>query len=289
MGQLRDYYTLTKPGIVYGNLIHAIAGGLLGVSVAGWHWAAFTGGILGTALLVAAGCVFNNIIDRHIDARMARTKRRALVVGSISLYRAMLIGLLLTVIGASVLILLTPPLVLCIGAVALVWYVVIYGWAKRTTPLSTLIGSVPGALPPVAGYCALTGVIDLNAILLFGALVAWQMPHFHAIGIYRRSDYAAAKLPIMASKLTNRQLAWIMALYGVIYCELIFGMIRTGLFHPVPGGIFLLCAVAWTLSLARGIIIPATGQERWARQGFMGSLLLSVAFLTLSAINLVFS
>jgi len=93
---------------------------------------------------------------------------------------------------------LTNALTFLLGAIAFVWYIVIYGYAKRTTAFSTIIGGVPGALPPVAGYTALVGTFDLAALTLFLILFLWQLPHFYAISLFRKDDYAKAVLPVWA-------------------------------------------------------------------------------------------
>jgi len=107
---------------------------------------------------------------------------------------------LLGIAGFTALLLFTSFVTFILGVVAYVWYVAIYGIAKRTTPFSTIIGGVAGALPPMAGYVALTGAIDIAAILLFFILFFWQMPHFYAISIFRRDDYASARLPVWSVK-----------------------------------------------------------------------------------------
>lgn len=194
----RSYLQLMKPGITLSNTLTAIAGFFLAASIVPFSFSAFIGGVVGTALVIASACVLNNIIDRDIDTRMKRTAKRELASGKINYKYALLFSIILGVAGFVLLITLTNLLTTLLGALAYVWYVVIYGFAKRTTSLSTLIGGVPGALPPVAGYTALTGTFDTAALILFLILFFWQIPHFYAISMFRKEDYAAARLPVWA-------------------------------------------------------------------------------------------
>lgn len=197
MLRIRQYYQLTKPGIVRGNAIPLIAGALLASHASGFNSSVFLGVVVGSSLVIASGCVFNNYFDRSIDAHMQRTKARALVQGTIVTSAAVIYGFILGMAGFSILWLFTNPLTTLIGCLGFIWYVFVYGYAKRRTPFSTLIGTVCGALPPVAGYTAIRGQIDSAAVILFLLLVTWQMPHFFAIAIRRQSEYAAAGIPLL--------------------------------------------------------------------------------------------
>lgn len=190
------YYNLTKPGIIRGNLITATAGFLLasGSNISAWLLFAVW---VGTALVIASGCVFNNYIDQPLDKKMERTKKRALVSGEISGRSALTYGAALGIIGLGVLALWTNWLTFALGLAGLFFYLVVYGIAKRRSVLGTIIGSIAGALPPVAGYTAVSGTIDGAAVLLFLTLTCWQMPHFYAIAMFRRDEYAAASLPVL--------------------------------------------------------------------------------------------
>lgn len=196
---LKKYYLLTKPGIVRGNLMTAAAGFLF---AAEGHidWGLFAALLVGTALIIASGCVFNNYLDRGIDKVMDRTKKRSLVIGDISARSALTYATALALIGFCILAVYTNFITVIIGFVGIIDYVIIYGWAKRTTVHSTLIGSISGSTSLVAGYTAVVGNLDTAALLLFLIMFFWQMPHFYAIGIYRRKDYAAAHLPILTVK-----------------------------------------------------------------------------------------
>lgn len=216
----RSYLRLIKPGITLSNTLSGVAGFFLAASFTTPSVTAFLGAIGGIAFIIASACVANNVLDKDIDKRMKRTAKRDVANGSISAYRALMFALALGAIGFLLLAAWTNLLTLALGALAYVWYIAIYGIAKRATPLSTLIGAVPGALPPVAGYTALTGTIDTGALLLFAILFFWQLPHFYAIAMFRRSDYAEAKLPVWSvrygMKSTKRQIFISAILYAVV-------------------------------------------------------------------------
>ena len=180
---LKRYYRLTKPGIVYGNSLAALGGFLLAAH-GQVELARLAAAIIGLALIIASACVFNNFIDRDIDQLMARTKRRALATGRISGRAALIYGTLLGAAGAALLGLFTNLLTLALALTGWILYVVVYTYFKRHTVYGTQIGSLSGAVPPVVGYAAVTGRLDLAALLLFGVMVIWQMPHFYAIAIY---------------------------------------------------------------------------------------------------------
>lgn len=191
------FYELTKPGIIRGNLIAAIAGFLF---ASGTHidLTLLAVASFGTILVIASGCVFNNYLDRDIDAHMARTKQRALVTGRISPKASLIFASILGLLGFWTLGFLVNPLTMAVGIVGLIAYVIMYGIAKRKTVYGTLVGSISGAVPPVAGYTAVANTLDASALILFLILVFWQMPHFYAISIFRAKDYAKAGIPVLS-------------------------------------------------------------------------------------------
>lgn len=192
----RSYLQLVKPGITLSNTMTAVAGFFLGASQHGFYLPTFLGLTFGVALVIASACVVNNMLDRKLDARMHRTKGREIASGKISLKSAGLYATVLGLIGLWALIEFTMWPAAALGVIAFVWYVVIYGIAKRTTTLSTIIGAVCGALPPMAGYVAVTGDIDAVAWILFAILMVWQLPHFYAIAMFRKGDYEEAGIPV---------------------------------------------------------------------------------------------
>lgn len=280
---MRDYYHLAKPGIVRGNLLSLLAGYGLAATLYGFEIWALLGAVIGTTAVIASGCVYNNYLDRRIDARMHRTQQRALVLRTISNHAALVYATLLGVIGFAALWWLTNPLTTLVGLVGWVWYVVIYGYAKRHTPLSTLIGTVCGATPPVAGYVAITGQLDAAAILLFLILVAWQMPHFYAIAIRRKDEYAAAGLPLLSIThgiaVTKRQtIAWIVAYTAIVPLLTVAGY--TGMVYLIAS---IALGVYWLTYALR--MLGAVNDKKWAGGVFGVSLLVLLVQSALIAIG----
>lgn len=197
MQTMKAYYHLVKPGIMFGNAVAAIGGFFLAAQGT-INVLTFLAMLTGLMFVIASGCVFNNFIDRNIDKKMARTKKRALAVGNIPTLHALVFASLLGVGGLGLLFFFTNPLTAAIALFGHVVYVVMYGIAKRRSVHGTVVGSFAGAVPPVVGYVAVTNQIDTAALLLFIILMLWQMPHFYAISMFRAKDYASAGIPVLS-------------------------------------------------------------------------------------------
>lgn len=194
----KQYLQVTKPGIIFGNLISVIGGFLL-ASKGHIDYPLFIWTLLGVSLVVASGCVFNNYIDRDIDRKMERTKNRVLVKGLISPEASLVYATLLGIAGFMLLWFGANPLACWLGVMGFVVYVGVYSlYMKRHSVYGTLIGSLSGAAPPVIGYCAVTGDFDSGAAILLAIFSLWQMPHSYAIAIFRFKDYQAANIPVSA-------------------------------------------------------------------------------------------
>lgn len=177
----KQYLQVTKPGIIFGNLISVIGGFLL-ASKGHIDYPLFVWTLLGVSLVVASGCVFNNYIDRDIDRKMERTKNRVLVKGLISPEASLVYATLLGIAGFMLLWFGANPLACWLGVMGFVVYVGVYSlYMKRHSVYGTLIGSLSGAAPPVIGYCAVTGDFDSGAAILLAIFSLWQMPHSYAI------------------------------------------------------------------------------------------------------------
>jgi heme o synthase len=279
---LKAYYRLTKPGIIYGNVLTAIAGFLLG-SDGKIDFVRLLATLTGTALVIASACVINNYIDRDIDAKMKRTKKRALVSGTITGAQALTFAGLLGVIGLIVLATQTNMLTLWIGVIGFVDYVVLYTWSKRHTMFATLIGSISGATSITAGYTAATNTFDIGALLLFMILVLWQMPHFYAISLFRQDDYAAARIPVLpivkgVLHTKIQILLYIAAFAATVVALTIFGV--TGYtFVAVMG----LLTGMWLWRGLQGF--EADDHVSWGRKMFLFSLVIIMALSALLSID----
>jgi protoheme IX farnesyltransferase len=224
--------------------------------------------------VIASGCVFNNYIDRDIDVLMERTKKRALVTGSIPPTYALLYGAILALLGIGVLTFFTNSITVLVSILGLFVYVIIYSlWLKRTSVHSALIGGISGAVPPVVGYLAVSGTIDTGAVLLFIVLALWQMPHSFAIAIYRLNDYTAARIPVLpvlrGVRTTKLQIVVYTVLFVIATCLLfVFGYV---------GAWYLYLMIAfggyWVRVALQGVYSKGSNDKAWAKKVFMVSII----------------
>jgi protoheme IX farnesyltransferase len=282
MKTVLTYYRLTKPGIIRGNAITAIAGFLLAAKGHIDPWV-FIGMLVGISLVIASGCVFNNFLDRRIDAVMARTKKRAIPSGQVSVRAAIIYASVLGLLGIGALQVSTNPLTVFLAVFGLFAYVVLYGYAKRKTVYGTLVGSISGAIPVVVGYCAVTGRFDTGAIILFAILVVWQMPHFYAIAIYGLKDYEAAGIPVLPSVSGLR----VTKIHMVSYIAAFIPVVALLSFYGITGFSYLVVTVAlavtWLVLAFRGF--SAASDKAWAGQLFRFSLIVLSVFSIMISIN----
>ncbi|HJS21930.1 MAG TPA: heme o synthase [Steroidobacteraceae bacterium] len=195
--RLRDYFELTKPKVVALIVFTAIVGMLLATPglppVRVLLWAT-----LGIWLAAASAAAINHVLDRRIDAEMVRTRRRPIPSGHVSEVAALLFAFALGLAAMLILALLVNPLTALLTFASLIGYSVIYTtWLKRATPQNIVIGGAAGAAPPVLGWTAVTNSVDPNALLLFLIIFTWTPPHFWALAIARRDDYAKAGIPML--------------------------------------------------------------------------------------------
>jgi protoheme IX farnesyltransferase len=193
----RDYVELTKPRVVALLVLTAVVGTLL--STPGLPpLDALLLGNLGIGLAAASAAAINHVLDRRIDARMARTRNRPLPTGHLSHRRALAFALLLGVASMTVLVVWVNVLTAALTFASLIGYAIVYTlWLKRATPQNIVIGGAAGAAPPVLGWIAATGRVDPNALLLFLIIFTWTPPHFWALAIARRHEYAKVDIPML--------------------------------------------------------------------------------------------
>jgi protoheme IX farnesyltransferase len=279
--EVNKYYRLTKPGIVYSNAMTAAAGFLFASDghVKFWNLLIL---LLGTSLIIASACVFNNYIDRGIDAKMKRTKKRATANGKISALSVNIYATILGVLGFAVLA-HTNLTTFLIGVLAFFSYVVLYGIAKRKTIHGTLVGTIPGAASLVAGYTAVSGRLDLATLLLFLIMLTWQMAHFYSIAIFRLKDYKSAGLPVMpvvkGVKSTKLQIIAYIFVFIIVTIDLsFFGY--TGLsFLFVMSGL----GMYWLFKAIDGFKVRS--DTKWARDMFGYSLIVLLVLSVMVSLN----
>lgn len=269
----RDFVQLAKPGILFSNIITAFGGYWVawGNSGDSFNVKLMIFAMLGTLLVMASGCVLNNYLDRDLDSKMSRTRKRALPTGTVDPRVVFWYGIALGVLGLSVLCFGVNPLSALLGVVGLLVYVLVYtAWLKRTSPLSTTIGSISGAMPPVIGYCAITNQLDMGALILFGILFLWQPPHFWALGIRRKEEYRNAGFPLLpvvhGNELTKmHMLRFLVMLVPVSLLLYAYGYV---------GVIYLVAAIAlglvWTFIGLAGF--KTQDDDGWAKRMFVFSI-----------------
>jgi len=191
-----DFVTLTKPRLNFLVLFTTLAGMYIGAPE-GVPAAILLHGLVGTALVAGGAAALNQVLERETDGLMRRTQARPIPDGRLRALDGTLFGTLLSAVGLIELGWRVNLISAAVAAATLVSYVLIYTPLKKRTSLATLIGAVPGALPPVIGWAAATGTISLPAFVLFGIVFLWQMPHFLAIAWLYREDYSRAGIPLL--------------------------------------------------------------------------------------------
>jgi protoheme IX farnesyltransferase len=265
---LSDLVALAKPRVT-SLVITTTAGGLwlapirVGVGVAGLA-------LVGTVLIVAGANALNMYIEREIDGRMDRTKDRPLPAGRLSPRVALWFGVALSVLAVPILAIGVNLTTALLAALAHLSYVLAYTPLKQRSPAALLVGAVPGAMPPLLGWTAATGSVGWGGIVLFGILFLWQVPHFLAISIFRKDDYARAGLKVMPNVAGLRATK-----HGIV--RYLLGLVAASLLL-VPLGVERQGYLAWAGAL--GAVFFAWGcyglresaGARWARSLFAVSI-----------------
>ena len=192
-----QYYKLTKPKVVYLIVFTAMVGMLLAADGA-VPLDTFVFGLLGIGLAAASGAAINHVVDEHIDRIMERTRNRPLVSGELDQKSALVFALSLGALGITILLVFINLLTAVLTFFSLVGYALIYTmYLKRATPQNIVLGGAAGAAPPLLGWTAVTGTVDTEALLLFLIIFVWTPPHFWALAIRRRKEYAKADIPML--------------------------------------------------------------------------------------------
>lgn len=280
---IRRYYSLTKPGVTYGNAITAVAG-FIYASQGDLNWVSFIALTVGITLVIASACVLNNYLDQDIDSLMERTKQRALVAGELKGRNAVIFSIVLGVVGTALLFFYTNLLTTLVAIAGFVVYVVFYGMlSKRLSIHGTLVGSVSGAAPILAGYTAITNQIDAGGVILFLILFLWQMPEFYSIAIYRRKEYQKAGVPVMTVvkgvKSTKIQI-YIYTVAFVIATLLLSAYSFAGRSYFL---VMLFIGLYWLWIASRGI--KTTDDDAWSRRMFKFSIQALLIFCLMISLN----
>lgn len=193
----REYLALCKLKVVALIVFTAVVGMFMAVpGMVPWEPLVF--GTLGIGLAASSAAALNHLVDRHADAVMARTRNRPLVKGSLDSRKALFFALAIGAVAMAILVLLVNPLTAVLTFASLIGYAVIYTmFLKRATPQNIVIGGAAGAAPPVLGWTAVTGSVDPNALLLFLIIFIWTPPHFWALALHRKEEYAKVNIPML--------------------------------------------------------------------------------------------
>jgi protoheme IX farnesyltransferase len=267
---IKNHLLVAKPGIILGNLITA-AGGFFLASQGRIDVADLASVVMGISLVVASACVLNNCADRSMDRKMIRTRNRVLARGRMSPKVAVIYASLLGIGGTGLLWAAANTLSVVLVLAGFVIYVGVYSqYLKRSSVYSTLIGSLAGAAPPLAGYCAASNRFDMGAVILLLIFGLWQIPHSYAIAVFRFDDYAAAALPVLPVKqgtpAAKRQIVGYISAFVAATLMLTIG--------GYTGYSFLAVAVALGLSwLLMALSGCKTSDDRlWAKRLFVFSI-----------------
>lgn len=269
--RMADLVELAKPTITIMVLVTALTGFLLGSGEIDLEALLFT--LLGTGLVSAGGSALNHAVEHETDALMHRTADRPIPSGRLAVEPAVYYGSLLALSGVAILLLRVNTLTALLGLAAVVLYVLVYTPLKRITSLATVVGAIPGAVPPLMGWTAARGQIDTGGLVLFGILFLWQLPHFLAIAWLCRGDYAQAGFPMISvvepsGRSTARQM--------VLYCAALVPVSLLPTVLGITGAIYFSGALALGVAfLAFCLVFPLRFTARAARN----VLLVSVAYL----------
>jgi len=284
LARLADWVTLTKPRITLMVQVTTLIGFFM-ATPGNLDWPLLLQVLAATGLVAGGASTLNQYTERDLDALMLRTSMRPLPAGRIDPTAALAFGVISSCIGTLWLALAANPLTGAVAAATVLSYIFAYTPMKRTTPISTIVGAVPGALPPLGGWAAATGQITPAAFVLFGIVFIWQLPHFLAIGRLYRDDYARAGYPMLPvldieGKTTGRHMVvWSLALIPVSLATTILGL--TGLLYTVGA------LVLGTWFAVASVRFLTRRTERAARELFLCSIVYLPVLCLLMALDKV--
>ncbi|MCT1904731.1 heme o synthase [Oceanobacillus sojae] len=271
---LSEVKALIKIGIVNSNLITAITGFLVAIALTNSsfsnHWGSFLLMIIGSAFVIAGGCIINNWYDVDIDPKMSRTKKRPTVTGFFSLRTVLTTGIIVSILG-FVILMFTTWYAALFAFIGWIGYVVLYTmWSKRRYTLNTAVGSLSGAMPPLIGWAAVDPSFHVVPFVMFLIMFIWQTPHFLALAMKKKEEYKAAGVPMLpvvrGMGITKRQIA----VYIACLLPLPFFLM------PALGLTFTIVAtilnIAWLVIGFMGLFTKTEKDMKWANLVFIFSL-----------------
>lgn len=266
---LRDLISLAKPRV--STLVIATAAAGIWVAPGSISPARTLWMLLGTVLVVAGANVLNCWMERESDARMHRTRDRALPGGRLDPTLALVFGVGLSAVALPMLHLRVNGMTAGLAALALLSYVLVYTPLKSVSPSALIVGAVPGALPPLMGWTAVTGSIDPGGLVLFGILFLWQMPHVLGLSCYRRSEYEAAGIKVLPAVRGDRVAKWHALLWALLLLPVSLLLAPLGLAGPLYVGLGGALGLGYLAATVIGF--RRDPGPRWGRRLFLVSLL----------------
>lgn len=277
----KDLLSLTKPGLLRLNVFAAFAGYWI-ASKWSFDFITLLWMLIGCTFTMASATVINNYYDRELDMKMERTRNRTLPSGRMKPQHVLLYGIILGLIGLSVLFALVNVLCGILGLIGWFAYIVIYTmWLKRSSTWSTSVGGISGAMPPVIGYCAVTAEFDMGAFLLFAFLFLWQPAHFWSLAIRRVEEYRTAGFPLLpvvkgVKRTKIQMIPYLVLLLATVI--LMYTYQLSGIWYLIVAGVL---TVIWLIHTVSGLF--TSNDEKWAKTNF----LISVNYLMIVFIMMI--
>lgn len=284
--QCADYWELTKPGVTFMVIISVLGGFYLG-SQGGMNFVLLAHALIGSWLVAGGTNALNQLIERDIDLKMKRTHLRPLPAGRLSFSQVAIFATTISILGIVHLCLAVNWLTGLLATLTLASYIFIYTPLKRTTPLSTIIGAVPGALPAMGGWVAVRGEITIEAWVLFAILFFWQLPHFLAIAWIYREDYARGGFSVLTVlDASGVQTGW----HIVLNCLALLSVSLLPTLLGLTGVIYFFGALLLGVGfLIAGIRLATVKSNRYAKQLLHASIIYLPILIALMFIDKISS
>ncbi len=288
----RDYATLTKARVTTLIVMTAWAGAYFAAAKSGAPLLSWTllHALIGIALVSGGTAAINEVVERDVDALMRRTCRRPLVTGSLGLVHASVVAFGMTIGGVLYLWTTTNWLAAALAALTSISYLAVYTPMKRVHPICTFLGAFPGAMPPLLGWAAIRGRLDIEAFVLFAIVFFWQFPHFHSIAWLYREDYENARirmLPVVESDGRSTAFAIVMYALALVPVSLAPTLMGMSGWSYVVGALLLGIGMLWfSLRMWTMKLTPAAPQsKRRARHVLQASVIYLPLLFALMMIN----